>query len=110
MGKPQETHTVIMQWTEKELKDRGMTIFMRKYWIGFLLSLGGIFVALYYCITIPNNTLINVITACIVLFSLSVYWLVQSYVGGKYWDKLKSMGQPIKLERLPSVWWLFKRK
>ena len=53
-----------MEWTEKELKDRGVTIFMRKYWVIMLPVLAGIFVGIYYSLKIPDATISNVIFFC----------------------------------------------
>lgn len=107
--KQEETRKVLMDWTEKELKDRGITIFMRKYWIGFLAAIVLAFSAFYFCMKVPNLLLSNALIGCIFALVGLGYWLMQVLVGDKYWEKLKDKEQPIELERLPSIWWLFNK-
>jgi hypothetical protein len=110
MKKSEEKRMVTSEQTESDLKYRGVQIAFRKYWIPLTLVLVGILIGMGYCANITNSITRIVIAAGVYLIIIISLGYLYSKIGGKYWNDIKDEKEPIKLERLPSIWWIFKRK
>ena len=108
MSKEIKRLTIIDEWGQSEFESRGIAITVAKYYLPFVVLFGITFGLFLYVSGNIYTVWKSILTA---IMGVEFFGgLLLTYISGrKYWNKMQSMPQPIKLDKIPSYFWMFNR-